>query len=542
MAGSLLRLGAFVLGLLGLRGVELVAPDHLPTAPMRARWLVNLGFGAVNGIIVSLACASCYALSAQSELAAHLGPLRGLGLGVWTRIPLEIVLLDLVTYLLHRAYHAAPLLWRLHVVHHSDMDLDVSSASRFHTGEVLVSSILKIGVVIVAGISPQGLVIFGTGFSEPFDDTRRARRCRSAWSHSVTLKRSASRGCSCSRSRYRGIPTGIVPGRSLKTERVRNAHAQHEGVADVGEPMIPLQDMERWNNIRVDGTVEVDVRTQVVDDHREEVATRTVRESDSSARSYEHVVLQLLHRIRGNRAGRVVLDAIARFVPGRGIRIVPVDLGYRNAAALSFPDARQAPRGNLLTGEPLRALTAADHAARSGAGSDVLLLFNPLDRSHRTVAGGAADCALFHELVHAYRDMRGHRRADDTHDHFRNLEEFIAVTLGNVYMSAAGERLLRTDHNGGLTDDLRAAAGARGLSDSLARKALNLQSVLSPFQGGFVDNPFTEGTPDSDSARFARRYGDYLDRLMAEETLLCVDLARIVCSFNPIRDRAMYRS
>jgi sterol desaturase/sphingolipid hydroxylase (fatty acid hydroxylase superfamily) len=160
MTGSFLRLGAFALGLLGLRGVELAAPDHPPTAPLRARWLINLGFGAANGIIVSLACASCYALSAQSEFAAHLGLLRRLDLNIWTRIPLEVVLLDLVTYLLHRAYHVVPLLWRLHVVHHSDLDLDVSSASRFHTGEVLVSSILKIGVVVVAGISPQGFVIF----------------------------------------------------------------------------------------------------------------------------------------------------------------------------------------------------------------------------------------------------------------------------------------------------------------------------------------------------------------------------------------------
>jgi len=160
MTGSFLRLGAFVLGLLGLRGVELVAPDHPPTAPLRARWLVNLGFGAVNGIIVSLTCASCYALSAPSEFAAHLGFLRGLDLSPWARLPLEIVLLDLLTYLLHRAYHVAPLLWRLHVVHHSDMDLDVSSASRFHTGEVLVSSILKIGFVVLVGISPQGLVVF----------------------------------------------------------------------------------------------------------------------------------------------------------------------------------------------------------------------------------------------------------------------------------------------------------------------------------------------------------------------------------------------
>ncbi len=162
MTGSFLRLGAFVLGLLGLRGIEIFSPDHPPTVPRPARWLVNLGFGAVNGILVSLACATCYALSARSDFTAHLGLLRPLGLSAWTRIPLEIVLLDLVTYLLHRAYHVVPLLWRLHVVHHSDLDLDVSSASRFHTGEVIVSSIVKIGVVVLIGISPQGLVVFET--------------------------------------------------------------------------------------------------------------------------------------------------------------------------------------------------------------------------------------------------------------------------------------------------------------------------------------------------------------------------------------------
>ena len=162
MTESFLRLGAFLLGLVGFRGVELAAPDHPPTAPLRARWLINLGFGAVNGVLVSLACASCYLLSARSDLAAYLAPLRSLDMSAWIRIPLEVILLDLLTYLLHRAYHGMPLLWRLHVVHHSDLDLDVSSASRFHTGEVLVSSILKLGVVLVVGISPTGFVVFET--------------------------------------------------------------------------------------------------------------------------------------------------------------------------------------------------------------------------------------------------------------------------------------------------------------------------------------------------------------------------------------------
>lgn len=162
MTGSVFRFAAFVLGLLGLRGAEVLAPDHPPTAPLRSRWVTNLGLGVANGLIVSLACASCYALSARAGFASRFQLLPALGLDGWTRIALEVVLLDLVTYLLHRAYHVVPVLWRLHVVHHSDLDLDVSSASRFHTGEVLVSSILKVGVVVLLGISPLGLVVFET--------------------------------------------------------------------------------------------------------------------------------------------------------------------------------------------------------------------------------------------------------------------------------------------------------------------------------------------------------------------------------------------
>jgi sterol desaturase/sphingolipid hydroxylase (fatty acid hydroxylase superfamily) len=76
------------------------------------------------------------------------------------RIPIDVLLLDLLVYLLHRAYHVVPFLWRLHLVHHTDLDLDVSSASRFHAGEVLVSSLVKLAAVAFLGISPAGLVTF----------------------------------------------------------------------------------------------------------------------------------------------------------------------------------------------------------------------------------------------------------------------------------------------------------------------------------------------------------------------------------------------
>jgi sterol desaturase/sphingolipid hydroxylase (fatty acid hydroxylase superfamily) len=160
MTGSFLRLGAFAFGLLGLKAVEVLEPHHAPTAPLRLRWITNLGLGLVNGLLVSFLCASCFVLTAQGRLPAAFAPLPRLSSKIWVQILVAVVFLDLLTYALHRAYHRIPFLWRFHVVHHTDLDLDVSSASRFHTGEVLFSSVAKLGAVAVLGIPPLGLVVF----------------------------------------------------------------------------------------------------------------------------------------------------------------------------------------------------------------------------------------------------------------------------------------------------------------------------------------------------------------------------------------------
>src|SRR5512141_753140 len=155
-----MRLGAFLAGLLGFKSVEMLEPHHEPTAPLRLRWITNLCLGLVNGILVSLLCASCFFLTAQGRLPAGFAPLPRLTSSVSVQIVVGVVLLDLLSYALHRAYHRSPFLWRFHLVHHTDLDLDVSSASRFHTGEVLFSSVVKLGAVIVFGIPPSGLVVF----------------------------------------------------------------------------------------------------------------------------------------------------------------------------------------------------------------------------------------------------------------------------------------------------------------------------------------------------------------------------------------------
>jgi sterol desaturase/sphingolipid hydroxylase (fatty acid hydroxylase superfamily) len=164
VGGSVLRAAAFLAGLLGLRAAELLGPHHAPTAPLARRWLANLGFGLANGILVSALFAAAFALSPLSLVPRPGAALPRVLPSGWAQIVAAVVLLDLVTYALHRAYHRIPVLWRFHAVHHTDLDLDVSSASRFHPGEVLLSAVVKTGVVVLVGIPAAGLVTFEVMF------------------------------------------------------------------------------------------------------------------------------------------------------------------------------------------------------------------------------------------------------------------------------------------------------------------------------------------------------------------------------------------
>jgi sterol desaturase/sphingolipid hydroxylase (fatty acid hydroxylase superfamily) len=154
----MLRFTSFIAGILGFRGTELLVAHHAPAVPLLRRWVSNLGLGLINGLIVSLACGFCFAFSPASTPS----PIGLTLLPPPLCITAEIIILDFITYIFHRAYHELPLLWRLHAVHHSDLDLDVSSASRFHPGEVLLSASAKVAIVFFLKISPLGLVTFET--------------------------------------------------------------------------------------------------------------------------------------------------------------------------------------------------------------------------------------------------------------------------------------------------------------------------------------------------------------------------------------------
>jgi sterol desaturase/sphingolipid hydroxylase (fatty acid hydroxylase superfamily) len=139
---------------------ELLAPRRRWVAKRPLRWLSNLGLVAMNSVLARLITP----LSAvgMSELAAK----HGWGLWQWLAWPgsvefvLAVIALDLALYLQHVMFHAVPALWRLHMVHHADLDFDVTTGLRFHTLEILLSMVLKVGAVAALGPSPWAVLVF----------------------------------------------------------------------------------------------------------------------------------------------------------------------------------------------------------------------------------------------------------------------------------------------------------------------------------------------------------------------------------------------
>ena len=78
----------------------------------------------------------------------------------WLKVLLSAILLDFVIYLQHVMFHAVPALWRLHMMHHADMDYDLTTGARFHPIEIVISMLIKASAIIVLGAPALGVVIF----------------------------------------------------------------------------------------------------------------------------------------------------------------------------------------------------------------------------------------------------------------------------------------------------------------------------------------------------------------------------------------------
>ena len=120
----------------------------------------NLTLGAMNAIITTLLSAFLIVIVASWAEASHVGLLRLLNLPPLVATLLAILWMDGWMYAWHRANHERPFLWRFHRVHHSDTEMDVTSAVRFHAGEMLISGLLRAAVIPVLGLSIQQVLLY----------------------------------------------------------------------------------------------------------------------------------------------------------------------------------------------------------------------------------------------------------------------------------------------------------------------------------------------------------------------------------------------
>jgi sterol desaturase/sphingolipid hydroxylase (fatty acid hydroxylase superfamily) len=97
------------------------------------------------------------ALLAQER---HWGLLNNVPLPPWLGVVFGVMALDLAIYLQHVLFHAIPTLWRLHMVHHADLDIDVTTGLRFHPIEIVLSMGLKLMAVTLLGASPSAVLVF----------------------------------------------------------------------------------------------------------------------------------------------------------------------------------------------------------------------------------------------------------------------------------------------------------------------------------------------------------------------------------------------
>lgn len=155
-----IRLGAFIAMFTAIALWEGAAPRRRRTYSRSMRWPSNLAIAALNTALVRSAFpAAAVGVALMAEKRGW-GLLNNLPTAPLTAVAASVVLLDLVIYLQHVMFHALPALWRVHRMHHADLDFDVTTGARFHPIEIVLSMLIKFGTVAALGTPALGVLIF----------------------------------------------------------------------------------------------------------------------------------------------------------------------------------------------------------------------------------------------------------------------------------------------------------------------------------------------------------------------------------------------
>ncbi|MFH1117899.1 MAG: sterol desaturase family protein [Pseudomonadota bacterium] len=156
----IIRLGCFLGIFLAVALGELAAPRRRLTTSRVSRWFANIGIVVINTALVRLlfpvAAVGIAVIAAQK----HWGLFNNIAVPYWVAVVVSVVILDFVIYLQHVLFHAVPIFWRLHMVHHADLDFDLTTGSRFHPIEIFLSMLVKIAAVVLIGAPAVSVILF----------------------------------------------------------------------------------------------------------------------------------------------------------------------------------------------------------------------------------------------------------------------------------------------------------------------------------------------------------------------------------------------
>lgn len=155
-----IRFGAFAVVFSIMASWEILAPRRPLIASKAFRWFGNLGVLAIDTVLVRLVFTVLPIEMAQRVQGAGWGILNIVSLPYWLKVLIGIILLDFSIYLQHVMLHAVPVFWRLHMMHHADVDFDFTTGVRFHPIEILLSMVIKLAAVALIGPPPFAVLLF----------------------------------------------------------------------------------------------------------------------------------------------------------------------------------------------------------------------------------------------------------------------------------------------------------------------------------------------------------------------------------------------
>lgn len=139
---------------------EVLAPRRKLISSKLVRWYSNIGIAVLNGLLLRLLFPILAVGLAAIAQQKGWGIINNFDMPTWIAVIISVLFFDFIIYLQHAMFHFIPILWRLHRMHHTDLDIDVTTGARFHPIEIIISMLIKMAAVLIIGPPVMAVVIF----------------------------------------------------------------------------------------------------------------------------------------------------------------------------------------------------------------------------------------------------------------------------------------------------------------------------------------------------------------------------------------------